>query len=218
MTMEKVEVDDIELDLRRAYQYFRITADGMTNDDLQNVELEFKVSNEWLEENELNEDFVFLNMYENNAWRRVPTFRAGSANGDTYYIATVKEYMLFAITAEPKVEPPPKQAVEDEEEVAEVMQEVEEEPKKSRMPLIRLTKARAITFLLVIILLGAGVVTFFAVKKAHHPYPKLVSYIKSSLDEGRNKSQIRNSLLRAGWPQNIVDDELKKYKTQWLKR
>ena len=54
-------------------------------------------------------------------------------------------------------------------------------------------------------------IVFLTVKKMKSPYPKLSKFVKNSFENGKGLSQIRDSLVNAGWDVNVVDNELRKF-------
>ena len=59
------------------------------------------------------------------------------------------------------------------------------------------------------------IISFFliwsTVKKFKNPYPKLASYVKQSIANGKDKLDIRQKLTDAGWPEKFIDYEIDKY-------
>ncbi|MBW2984117.1 PGF-pre-PGF domain-containing protein, partial [Candidatus Woesearchaeota archaeon] len=217
ITMEKVSESDVELPLVNAYQYFRITAEGMTNDDLKNAELESRISKDWLEIRDYDENLVALSVYD-GTWSKLPTIRAGTIDNELYFVSTTDKFGYFAITSEPKVIPPPvlEEVIEAaEEEAEEITEEVPEERRKTWrdwLPVITISEHRYLIALGLVVLVATIITAYHVVSRIKHPYPKLSKYIKLSLDKGKNKNKIKKELVDSGWPENIVNDELKKYK------
>ena len=68
-------------------------------------------------------------------------------------------------------------------------------------------------------LMGLGVITliatilivFIIVKTLKHPFPKLAKYVKNSHKKGTSMGELRSSLVDAGWPEHVVDYELKRF-------
>ena len=54
-------------------------------------------------------------------------------------------------------------------------------------------------------------IVFITINRLKNPYPKLSKYVKSSQDKGKELSEIRETLIGAGWEENVVDNELRKF-------
>ena len=54
-------------------------------------------------------------------------------------------------------------------------------------------------------------IVFLTVKRMKNPYPKLSKFVKNSFENGNGLIQIRDSLVNAGWDENVVDNELRKF-------
>ena len=58
------------------------------------------------------------------------------------------------------------------------------------------------------VIAGASVMLY----KVKHPYPQLTAYVRASINRGKTTGQIRKELVTAGWPKEIVDHEISKYR------
>jgi hypothetical protein len=210
ITIQKITEASAPSNISNAYGYFRIALEGMTNRNLENAELEFKIPLKWFRDNNYTEDIVTLNIYdEYGIWQKLPTRRVGSISGDLYFRTNTDSFGYFAVTVEPKPEPA------EEPEFIEAVEEPEyirPAPRKTLKDRIKDIPDFVYLILLVAIILTFAVsYTWSSVNKMKHPYPELTRYVKSSLGKGAELSQIKKVLLEAGWPRDIVNKELKHY-------
>ncbi|MBW2980017.1 S8 family serine peptidase [Candidatus Woesearchaeota archaeon] len=215
VTMETVGENNIELPIRNAYQYFKITAQGMTPADLNSAEIEFRVSDAWLKAKNFDESMVSLNIYD-GAWSKLPTYRAGSIDGELYFVSNTNKFGYFAITSDPAIIPE-EPVVEINETGVGISLDItppeEERATWKEWPFVRwLARYKLIIILSFVVVAIAAASVFYTIERARHPYPKLAKYVKHSMDIGKNKARIKKELLDSGWPLNLVEEELRKYK------
>ncbi|MBW2984120.1 PGF-pre-PGF domain-containing protein [Candidatus Woesearchaeota archaeon] len=212
LTMQRITEASAPSNISNAYAYFRIAPEGMTNYELKNAELEFRVSNKWFEDYDHNESLIVLNVFDEygGVWHELPTEYTGYINGHAYYKTNTENFGYFAITAKPK-------PVEEEPEFIDV---VEEEP-GIIMPAPRKTleeRLKEIPTYIYLILINIVVISllipivYSAIFKIMHPYPELTKYVRSSIRKGGEIDEIKKVLIGAGWPRDIVRKELDAYK------
>ncbi|MBW2984121.1 hypothetical protein KY361_03345 [Candidatus Woesearchaeota archaeon] len=76
---------------------------------------------------------------------------------------------------------------------------------------VSISEQAYIISLTIITLVATFFIVFLTVNRLKNPYPRLSKYIKSSHNKGKELSEIRETLINAGWDGNIIDNELKKY-------
>jgi len=83
------------------YRYLRITTQNLDNENIENVNVQFKVEKSWLEENNLNPHTVLLNQYseEEGKWNGLVTEMVGEDDDYYYYEASLQGFSVFAISA-----------------------------------------------------------------------------------------------------------------------
>ncbi len=84
----------------KVYKYIDIDAKNINETHLDNVKIQFQVSNSWIKENNIDPDTVALNRYRVNAWERLQTRKTGEDSEYTYYEAETPGFSTFAITGE----------------------------------------------------------------------------------------------------------------------
>jgi len=111
------------------YKYIEITKVDLTDNDIENAVINFKVSKEWLTNKNYGIDAVSLHRYYNKKWEKLETTRTGFSTEYYYYSAKSTGFSTFAITAE-KASPAPT-TIKVTEKIAEEEPEekiAEEEP------------------------------------------------------------------------------------------
>ena len=85
------------------YHYFEVEKSGITNDDLDNVEIEFRVDKLWLAENRLFDGIMGLSMYDdvNDQWGFFEGTKLREDDRYVYYTADAPGLSYFAITSKP---------------------------------------------------------------------------------------------------------------------
>ena len=83
--------------LGNVYQYVEIETDGITDNDIGNVKIEFDVNSSWIINNNLDADTVILNRY-NDGWKELSTKKINESSNKTSYEAISPGFSLFAIT------------------------------------------------------------------------------------------------------------------------
>ena len=99
ITIRSLEENDASSTIDNAYQYLEVETDGITDDDIGNVIIEFKINNSWFDENNFDAETVALNRY-NNGWKKLSTKKISESESKTSYQATSPGFSLFAITAD----------------------------------------------------------------------------------------------------------------------
>ena len=206
ITTQRITETSVPVPLEGAYAYFRITTEGMTNYELKNAELEFRVKRKWLDDMGKSTDLVSLHFFNEYGadWSELGAEYQGSHDGEAFFKTNTENYGYFAITAEPKpIEPGFEDVIEEPGEVKLAP------PKKTFKELIQSIPKYVYILVISLVLvsaIGSGVYSF--VFKLHHPYPELTKYIKSSIHKGGELSEIKSVLCGAGWPKDIVLKEL----------
>jgi PGF-pre-PGF domain-containing protein len=92
-----------------SYRYLNITAENLTQEDLKNATIRFRVNLSWIEENEINEEKIALQRYNTTEgnWTELTTERIGKENKSFLYESVSPGFSIFAITGEVRVAPTP---------------------------------------------------------------------------------------------------------------
>ena len=140
----------------KVYKYMQIDKSGITNEDIDNVEFNFKITKNWLTQNGIDESQVVVARH-NGDWTDLETIKVNEDQENIYYKATSPGLSFFAITpkaaekeqvefeegipAEPGIIP---EVVEESGEVVkettpeaiteEVISELEQTPIKEKAP------------------------------------------------------------------------------------
>ena len=93
------------------YEYLEVLAENLKEEDVENVEFEFKVKKAWVTSRGIDEENIALCRYDNseNRWIPLPTTKISEDADYLYFSAVSPSLSLFAITAgvrEVKPSPP----------------------------------------------------------------------------------------------------------------
>lgn len=107
----------------KVYKYLNLRI-GLKANEVYNVKYEFRVSKNFIRENNIEETTLKLNRYNESKWVLLKTNKTRSDANYTYYEAMSKGFDLFAITGKPKImaeetptQPTPTPAVPPKEEI-----------------------------------------------------------------------------------------------------
>lgn len=107
----------------KVYKYLNLRI-GLKANEVDNVKYEFRVSKNFIRENNIEETTLKLNRYNESKWVLLKTNKTRSDANYTYYEAMSKGFDLFAITGKPKImaeetptQPTPTPAVPPKEEI-----------------------------------------------------------------------------------------------------
>jgi len=87
------------------YCYFNITTTNLTNADIAQATVEFKVNKSWLNASNIDEATITLSRYSDNHWNALPTVKIGEDNTSLYFKAVTPGFSVFAISGERPVPP-----------------------------------------------------------------------------------------------------------------
>jgi len=85
------------------YSYLEINAENISDEDVKNVTIEFKVNKSWIIEANVDEKSVRLSRYSNGSWTILSTSIVRETSTEIYYSAESPSLSIYAITGE-KVE------------------------------------------------------------------------------------------------------------------
>lgn len=83
----------------KVYQYLNLTLQNMAESNLNTVKIKFKVSKEWLTQNNLDKDTVALHRYV-NGWNKLPTVFVSEDDDYIYYSADSPGFSYFSVAAQ----------------------------------------------------------------------------------------------------------------------
>ncbi|MBS3136219.1 PGF-pre-PGF domain-containing protein [Candidatus Woesearchaeota archaeon] len=190
-----ISLDDVPVGIPAppydVYAYFEIRHDSILNVNLDEVELLFKVEEEWLAAREASKDDIILLRY-NNDWELMPVIYLNSDVRYHNYQADLPGLSVFAIAK--------KNAGFDE------APEEEEKPKKP------INWVAVIIIILVLLIVG-GALIFLAIRnKPQTGKPDLQSTVQKLKGQGYSESQIRGMMYKKGADMQKLEEILKKIK------
>jgi PGF-pre-PGF domain-containing protein len=87
------------------YKYLSITAPSISQ-AMEKAVIKFKVTNDWLNRNNFDENTVELKRQNNGGWESLPTKKVSSNTNHAHYEAETTSFSKFAIVGKKKVEEP----------------------------------------------------------------------------------------------------------------
>ncbi|NQU98532.1 PGF-pre-PGF domain-containing protein [Candidatus Woesearchaeota archaeon] len=217
----------------KAYKYLQIVETNIGSDDVSGTKIDFRVPKEWLTNNSVSKNNIALFRYTNDAWEEQETVLTSENDTTVYYEATTTGLSYFSIGQKSEeVVASAEAVVEEEEEVVAPTGEVVAEPEEPESTVEPtgdgISKASIIWSIVVIIVVVILMFVFWkegmlqkvlphdklkehGVEEPSKDYGKLEEFIKKQLDSGLSQSEVRGSLLKAGWDEDRVDTVLDNY-------
>jgi len=161
------------------HQYVVIATDKIKEDDIEFVSINFKVSKEWINENDIDESSINLNRYIDNSWKKLKTNKRDFDSNYVYFNAMSPGFSVFAITGEKNikkaeaVEETQKKAIESKDfkkiEPKQIEEEIEEPIIESDVsiptPTVKKSKISTNVILIILILIILALSLFFFKKR-----------------------------------------------------
>ena len=97
LTVSKLSSSSVGAASGRVYHYFEISTVNITDSNIENTTIEFKVNNSWIVNNNVDQDSITLNRYTTQ-WTALPTTKKSNDGNYAYYFAETPGFSLFAIT------------------------------------------------------------------------------------------------------------------------
>jgi len=139
----------------RVYEYIEITAIGLMDEDINTVDIDFRVPKTWLAENDVPFDTVALYRFDGTDWQQLHTLMGVEENGFVRYTTITPGFSFFAIAGESAAGEEPVV-----EEVSPVIEEVEIQPEEEVEEPVS-----DMLILLIILALVIAVFIYFAYRK-----------------------------------------------------
>ena len=92
---ELKEQDLVETPENEVYTFFTLSKEGLDNDQIDTITVKFRVSNRWLEMNDIDE--VYLESYSDR-WEVKNAIETGGDDDYTYYQVDISHLSMFSIT------------------------------------------------------------------------------------------------------------------------
>lgn len=84
----------------KVYQYIQINSSGIEYDEIEEASIEFMVSKEWINQNNIDKDSITMYRYHDNNWQDLETVFSSDENDNYLYSAKIPGFSYFAITGE----------------------------------------------------------------------------------------------------------------------
>ncbi|MCD6476968.1 MAG: PGF-pre-PGF domain-containing protein, partial [Candidatus Aenigmarchaeota archaeon] len=100
LSVKKIyEIKDVEAPSNIVYSYMEMITNNLTSDNIYKSFIKFRVSEEWLQNMNVNSSEIYLMRYYNNTWVKLKTSKIGRKEGYIYYEAETEGFSYFAIVA-----------------------------------------------------------------------------------------------------------------------
>jgi len=157
------------------YQYIEIVTDKIKEDDIEFVSINFKVSKEWTNENDIDDSSINLEKQIDNSWEKLKTNKRNFDANYVYFNSVSPSFSVFAITGEKikkaeVVEEIQKETIELEETEPEQIEEEIKEPATEpyiyvQTPTVKKSKIPTNAILIILILIILAIFLFLLKKR-----------------------------------------------------
>ncbi len=91
---------DVSAPSGNAYQYVNVTPTGLSDSDIDSATITFRVTKEWVTQNQIDISTMTLQRWHNNAWESLTTRAAGSDTEYYSFEADTSGFSYFVITGQ----------------------------------------------------------------------------------------------------------------------
>ena len=208
------------------YQFIKIYHSNIKNEDLENVELTFRVERAWLSQYNLDENSFILQRYS-DGWQKLETVKLNEDEVYLYFKASSPGLSVFAITAQPRSAILPFQPMPlFGDEINELSEQIDDSFSISSNVISSLGKrpnlSYSVTVILMILILIFLTYHYKLRKKSvrkpmrstksslrTYSEEQLRGYIKSAFAQGCTHTYIKALLLTHGWRGKQIDDAIR---------
>ena len=154
--------EDLE-EKSNSYKYVEIKTSGIENENIEKVEIQFKVNKTWVSENNYSPENIYLFKYENGVWRKLKTEMVETTDKEYVYKSELSGFSVFAIAYEKPVEEKPKGEIEEKKP----KKEKEEKPEEEKEEIVEEEKPekKIWPYIAIFIIIVLAVVAYFIGKK-----------------------------------------------------
>ncbi|MBN2421701.1 PGF-pre-PGF domain-containing protein [Candidatus Woesearchaeota archaeon] len=202
------------------YQYIRISAYRLNEDDLSDVKIKFKISNDWFKSNNADRATVKLHRYSTD-WKELKTKLDDTDSNYVYYEAESPGFSYFGINAKKSTTQPGSSDINSGNqgtngtlsgEPSITGNVVQNQTATDKDTLLNQIADKPFNFIwpLFFIIIFSSVVAFFIYQNKYSVVTDkdlgdLREYIQKCESEGIKFEQIKNVLVKAGWKPMLVD-------------
>jgi len=163
MKVKKTESQDINNPFNgTVYKYVEIEEWNLDEEDIENSQITFPVSRNWLSQNNINQADIVLFRYVNNEWVELETSVSEEGTEYVYFTATTPGFSYFAIGTAAEPEPAAEETEQQAEETVEVTPTQEPEEKEQ---LIESGTGTSWIVFVVVALIAVGIIAYFVMTK-----------------------------------------------------
>ena len=176
---EMKEQDIVEKPQNEVYKYFTISKIGLENEQIEKINLSFRVKNNWLDDNKIER--LTLKHYT-DSWNEEKTTKENSDSDYTYYKAEFSGLSMFSIIGEKEEES--EEPEENETREAELPEEEPGEPEENQTQEPETDQPEEIEpisfdiswiwiLIVSVLVVGGGTAAFFVYRPNRHPQQDL---------------------------------------------
>jgi PGF-pre-PGF domain-containing protein len=97
---------DVTAPSGNAYQYVNVTPTGLNDSSIESATITFRVTKEWVTQNQIDVSTMSLERWQNNAWESLTTRAAGADSEHYSFEADTPGFSYFVITGQQLAEQP----------------------------------------------------------------------------------------------------------------
>jgi len=202
----------------KAYQYQRITKTGINDNNVENVVITFRIPNSWINNNNIDEDTISLYRYT-NSWKKLTTSLTAIDSTYTYFQALSPGLSYFGVSGEEQEAVQTQNNNQDNTPTGNTVDNpssnednnAQEPEDLEPVSMINFRPNTILIFLgLSFLIILSGVVVFMFYQKnvsfsSDDELTELRKYVKNCKAEGINNESIKQTLLKTGWDENIIE-------------
>jgi len=206
----------------KVFQYLKVDKSVVKDSNLSSITIKFRVDKAWLTANSIDQNSISLYSYVNGAWEKIATEKTTSDSNYVFYEASPESLGYFGVRGDllsqqnqEASQGTGEQQTSGDTTSSETTGEVINPPQSQTSS----TKAKKESNIVIwkvliyvfaaIIIIGIGVGFFFYQKKVSVSSDKelteIKEFVKKCESEGVEFQSIKQSLLKAGWSESVVD-------------
>ena len=200
--------------LGEIYQYLSVSKTGLSDSNLQDTKIKFRLEKTWLNSNNVDEDSIKLYRYVGGVWNLLSVTKKDSDSSYIYYEAATPGFSYFVVSGTKK-QSSASQPVQNQESSNQQaagntpsglqQEETLSETSEAETQSINMSILYAFIVIMVLSLLFIYRKKIPVLFKGNGKTEELKKYIQEAKSEGKSPDEIKKSLLTAGWDEKTVD-------------
>ncbi len=203
------ELPKVNVPKINAYTFLEILAFNIYFDK---AEITFKVDNNWIISNNIEEDSITLMLF-GNMWIPLTTEKTYSSQGYTYFKTETSRFGLFGVTGQTKLFEPVKEIEETIPAISEITPSITKEiPKKEIIQILNKIKEQKIVYIIASSIIIIGLIILILILLIHKKEERKLKKIRRLISLG--KFEKAEKLYRNISKQGDIEYSLTEYKIQ----